>query len=190
MAYPMVEPRQLRRIRAQLGITQARLAEEAGVSQSLIAKIESDKVDPTFSSMKAITEALRVRRSANFKRAGEVMSSPVISVQADARLSECVALLRKHGVSQMPVFDGERLVGSVTEGHILDLLSEGRPREEVMEEKLKKLMRPAFPTVGRETPVDALVSLFNHVPAVLVSSGQRIEGIIAKIDLLAADPQR
>ncbi|MDA4124046.1 MAG: hypothetical protein OK438_01155 [Thaumarchaeota archaeon] len=44
----------------------------------------------------------------------------------------------------------------------------------------------AYPVVGRETPVEALLSLFRVLPAVLVSSGKNVVGIITKIDLLAA----
>ncbi len=82
MAYSMVEPRQLKRIRTQLGVTQAKLANEAGVSRSLIAKIETDKVDPTFTSMKSITEALRLRKSAKVKERFDVLHG-MIRASAD-----------------------------------------------------------------------------------------------------------
>jgi DNA-binding transcriptional regulator YiaG len=41
-----IDPKQLKKIRVQLGITQSELAKAAGVSQSLIAKLESGLVDP------------------------------------------------------------------------------------------------------------------------------------------------
>jgi predicted transcriptional regulator len=47
-------------------------------------------------------------------------------------------------------------------------------------------MFPVFAVVGRDTPVEALFSLFRYLPAVLVTSGEKVEGIITKIDLLAA----
>ena len=40
--------------------------------------------------------------------------------------------------------------------------------------------------VVRDTPADALLSLFRHLPVVLVATGDKVEGIIVKIDLLAA----
>jgi len=52
-----IDPKQLKKIRVQLGITQSELAKAAGVSQSLIAKLESGLVDPSFSTMKSISEA-------------------------------------------------------------------------------------------------------------------------------------
>jgi predicted transcriptional regulator len=186
MAYQMIEPRQLKRIRSLLGVTQAKLANEAGVSQSLIAKIEAGKVDPTFTSMRAITDALERRRGASVRRAADLMSGPVVAVQAGATVSDCIAILSQRGISQMPVFEGGKHVGSVTEARIMELLSGGMGGR-VLAQRVREVMGPALPTVSRETPVEALMSLFNHVPAVLVTSGESVEGIIAKIDLLAAE---
>jgi predicted transcriptional regulator len=39
--------------------------------------------------------------------------------------------------------------------------------------------------VGRDTPVEAMFLLFRFLPAVLVTSGEKAEGMITKIDLLA-----
>ena len=168
-------------------MTQVHLAQEAGLSQSLIAKIEAGTVDPTFTTLKALSEALHSRRAMKGKVASDVMSSPVISVQRSARLSECIAAMRKHGISQMPVLAGERPVGSMTESHILDLLSQSKDPASLPAQPVTRFMRPSFPIVSGDTPIGALHSLFNHVPAVLVSSGEKVEGIIAKIDLLVAE---
>ncbi|MFQ5647816.1 MAG: helix-turn-helix transcriptional regulator, partial [Candidatus Aenigmatarchaeota archaeon] len=43
----MQEITEIRKIRKKLGLTQSQLAQEARVSQSLIAKIEAGKLDPT-----------------------------------------------------------------------------------------------------------------------------------------------
>src|SRR2546422_7740370 len=109
MTLALVDPRQLKRLRLQLGMTQARLAREAGVSQSLIAKIEAGMVDPAFSSLKAISEVLSSSRATAEKKAADVMSSPVISVQTAEKLSDCIALMKKRGISQMPVLEGGAL---------------------------------------------------------------------------------
>ncbi len=187
MAFALVDPKQLKRLRLQLGMTQARLARGAGVSQSLIAKIEAGMVDPAFSTLKAISEALSSSRATAERKAADVMSSPVISVQTTAKLSDCIALMKKRGISQMPVLEEDRPVGSVTENGILSLLAESRDPLKVLPQPVRKFMGPALPVVNRDTPTGALLSLFSYVPAVLVSSGQKIEGVIAKIDLIAAE---
>ena len=45
------EIEQLKQIRKQLGLTQTEFAKEAGVSQSLVAKIEAGNIDPTYSKV-------------------------------------------------------------------------------------------------------------------------------------------
>ncbi len=190
MALSLFDPTQLKKLRLQLGVTQAKLARDAGVSQSLIAKIEAGTVDPAFSSLKAISGALRSYRATAEKKAAEVMSSPVVSVKTTSTLSDCVAMMKKRGISQMPVLEGERSVGAVTESSILGLLAQSDDPAKVLSQPVRKFMGPALPVVNRDTPTGALLSLFSYVPAVLVSSGARIEGVIAKIDLLAAEARR
>lgn len=187
MALSLIDPTQLKRIRLQLGVTQTRLARDAGVSQSLIAKIEAGTVDPTFTSLRAISQALRSTKEARQKRASDVMSSPVIGIQANAKLSDCIAMMKKHAISQLPVLSGDRPVGSVSENHILGLLSESDDPASILSQLVRRFMKAPFPVVGGDAPIEALLSLFTYVPAVLVSSGERVEGIIAKIDLLAAE---
>ena len=51
---------QLKKIRKQLDLTQFQFAKKAGISQSMIAKIESNKLDPTYSKVKKIELALEL----------------------------------------------------------------------------------------------------------------------------------
>jgi predicted transcriptional regulator len=186
MSSSLVEPKQLKRIRIQMGYTQRRLAEAAGVSQSIIAKIEAGSVDPTFSTIAAISRALSARTATRGRRAADVMSSPVIGVQEDAKVKECAALMKKKGFSQVPVFSGERIVGTITDGHIVTLISTVSDPQKALEEKVGDHVLPIFAVVGRDTPVEALFSLFRYLPAVLVESEEKVVGIITKIDLLTA----
>lgn len=187
MSVSVIEPRQLKRIRVQLGMTQAALGKASGLSQSLIAKIESGQVDPSFSTVKAIAETLRFKIREGGKKASDVMSKPLVSVQTSASLSECIGLMRKHDISQLPVFSGGQAVGSISEGHIVSLLSNGADPRASLAKPVSKYMEPSYPTVDAGTPLDALYSLFNFVPAVLVTSGEKIEGIITKIDMISAE---
>ncbi|HOV51629.1 MAG TPA: CBS domain-containing protein [Methanothrix sp.] len=53
----------------------------------------------------------------------DVMNVKPISIQADRSVSEAARILRENKISGMPVLDGERLVGIVSESDILRLLS-------------------------------------------------------------------
>ena len=186
MSSSVIEPRQLKKIRTQLGYTQGALAEAAGVSQSIIAKIEAGAVDPTFRTLSAISKALRATTTTQGKKAADVMSSPVVGVQEGDRIRACAELMKKKGFSQVPVFRGERIVGTVTDSHVVTLLSEAQDPRKILDDKVGNHILPVFAVVGRDTPVEALFSLFRYLPAVLVGRGDRVEGIITKIDLLAS----
>lgn len=186
MSSALIEPKQLKKVRTQLGYTQARLAREAGVSQSIVAKIEAGSVDPTYGTLAAISKALSSGTRDRVRKAGEVMSSPVVGVQEGATLKECAALMKRKGFSQVPVFSGGRIVGTITDSHVMDLLAAAPDPKKVLDEKVKDHVQPAFAVVGKDTPVDALFSLFKHLPAVLVESGEKVQGIVTKIDLMTA----
>jgi predicted transcriptional regulator len=57
---------------------------------------------------------------------------------------------------------------------------------EALNQCVKDHMQPVFAAVGRDTPVEALFSLFGYLPAVVVVSGEKVLGIITKIDMLTA----
>jgi predicted transcriptional regulator len=107
-------------------------------------------------------------------------------VQDEVSLRECVAIMKKNAFSQLPVFSGEKTIGTITETHIITLLSGATEPGKVLNERVRDNILPAFAVVGKDTPVEALFSLFRYLPAVLVASGDKTEGIITKIDLLAA----
>ena len=50
---------EIKRLRKKLEINQKELAVRAGVSQSLIAKIEAGKIEPTYSKACGILETLK-----------------------------------------------------------------------------------------------------------------------------------
>ena len=182
----IIEPRQLKRIRTQLGYTQGALAEAAGVSQSIIAKIEAGTVDPTFNTLSAISSALRTTTTKQGKKAADVMSAPVVGVQEGDTVKRCAELMKKKGYSQLPVFNAERMIGTITDSHIVTLLSEAGDPRNLLNDKVGNHILPIFAVVGRDTPLEALYSLFRYLPAVLVETGDKVEGIITKIDLLTS----
>lgn len=53
----------------------------------------------------------------------DIMNVMPVMVQASAKVSEAARLLRENKISGMPVMDGEKLVGVVSESDLLRLLS-------------------------------------------------------------------
>ena len=53
-------------------------------------------------------------------KVSDVMSKEVLSVQPSTPLHEVARLLIKHGISGMPVVDGDRLVGVISEADFVN----------------------------------------------------------------------
>jgi len=49
----------------------------------------------------------------------KIMSTPVVSVEADVPVTEAARRMREAGIGSLPVVDGERVVGIVTETDLL-----------------------------------------------------------------------
>jgi cystathionine beta-synthase len=92
--------------------------------------------------------------------------------------------MRETGFSQLPVFNGNQVVGSLTEKIILEKLVSAPKPEEVSKQSVERIMEEAFPSVGEETPISMVSAMLQYSPAVLVTKRGHVEGIITKADLL------
>ncbi|MGQ9468376.1 MAG: CBS domain-containing protein [Nitrososphaerales archaeon] len=179
-----IQLRDIQKMRKMLGLTQNELAKLSGVSQSLIAKIEAGKIDPSFSKTMAIFETLQKLQLRNSKKVKDVMTKEVVSVDADAKVDEVVKLMSKHAISQMPVLSGYEVIGSITEKALIKKLSEEESPKMLFMRRVKEVMEPPFPTVNEDTPIDLLIPMLNFYPAILVMKGKNIAGIVTRADIL------
>ena len=171
--------------RKELGLTQSRLAVSAGVSQSIIAKIEAGSVDPSYSVVQRLFSALeRAGVESPARRVDELISRPVVSVARTQLVRDAVDLMRRRGYSQLPVFEGGRSVGSVSEKTILDRAARGESLESVLGLKVREIMDSPFPVVNSDTPLDLVLGLLQSNYGVLVAKGESIVGILTKSDIL------
>lgn len=178
------EVQEISRRRRKLGLTQNQLAKLAGVSQSMVAKLEGGRIDAAYSKVKHIFEKLEELEAAREAVPARKLSNKhVIGVQRGDSVSKAIGLMRKHDYSQLPVFDGERVVGSISEGSVTEYLAGGFDPVHLSRARVSELMEEAFPQVGEETPHDVVVSLLRHIPAVLTVKESKVTGIVTKADL-------
>jgi predicted transcriptional regulator len=170
--------------RRMMGLTQQKLARRAGVSQSLIAKLESQKIDPSYTKVKAIFDALERMQTEIEVSAEEVLQKKVIGIQKNDQVSKAVQTMAEYGYSQLPVFDGEHAVGSISEKTILGKVSAGKDLSQVSKLSVGEVMEEAFPQVGEDAPLPLISSLLQVYPAVLILAKGKVVGIITKADLL------
>jgi predicted transcriptional regulator len=168
---------EISRMRKQLGLTQKELADASGVSQSMIAKIESGRLDPGFSHVKQIFAALEQTSTKDMVYAKDVMAHPVKYISADNTIMNAVRIMRKQGYSQLPV-RAEGVVGTLTERALLDALLK-------RDAKISDIMLDAPPTVSPDTPVQAVIDLLHYFSMVLVVKKGKNVGVITKTDVLS-----
>jgi cystathionine beta-synthase len=110
--------------------------------------------------------------------------SALITVTKDMSLGEAVKALSQAGISQLPVSDGDEIVGSVSDSKILNLLIENPDSKS---QKVSEIMDKPFIFVGLDNTVDALSSLIDkNNKALLVRDELNKVHIITQHDLLMA----
>ncbi len=173
----------IRRMRMKLGLSQRELAKMAGVSQSLIARIETGSINPRFETVAKILRALEsVARSRKY--ALSIASKPVVTLSLRDTLRDAFRLMDKYGFSQLPVVDNDgRVVGTVYESTILRaLINEG---EDVLEKPVEKYMEPPLPMLKEDATIDDAICVLEHNSAALiVDDDGRPLGIITRIDIV------
>lgn len=178
---PNPELQEIRQLRKKHSLTQAQLAKLAGVSQSLIAKIESGTVDPTFSHVRRILEVLHGMEREKEPKAEQLITHRIIVVGKNEPLSKAIREMKSHGISQLPVMDENRITGLVSETTIIEKLAEGKDPTNL---HVKDVMEEAPPVIVKTTPMTAVTELLRHSPLVIVAENGKPKGVITKADIL------
>ncbi len=106
----------------------------------------------------------------------------VITARRHDKVEAVVKKLKEHDISQMPVVDeGGRVTGMIHEYDLLEFLIEGRHR---LSETVEPLIQPLQGVVGPGTPIARLRDIFNDDHVAVVREGDKVVGIVTKIDLI------
>jgi predicted transcriptional regulator len=166
----------LKKLRLEAKLTQKKLAELVGVSQAHIAKIEQGKVDPRLSTVNKLLKVLTEGREVKCR---DIMTRGVLFARPDDSVLKVSEIMVRHAISQMPVIDGRKVVGTITEEGIIRKLG-----SDIANEKVKNVMDPPLPIVSEETSISAVRPLLERRQGVLVAKGKKVIGIITRSDLL------
>jgi len=168
----------IKQIRKNLGLTQSDLAKRAQVSQSLIAKIESGRLDPTYSNAKKIFQALTDMSKKTEAKAGEIMTKHIISLKPSDNIKDAIKIMKENNISQMPVIEHHKSIGLVSEAIILESILNNKGK------KVREIMQDSPPVVSKNASVSVISQMLKFFPMVLVSDDGELKGVITKADLL------
>lgn len=169
---------EIKKMRKGFGITQSELAKMAGVSQSLIAKMESGLIDPAYSKMKKIFGALDAISREKEVKAFEIMNKNIISLNPTDSIKNAIKKMKKYEISQIPVIENSKAVGFVSETIVLDSLIKQKG------ETVKDIMDDSPPIVSMDANITLVSNLLKSYPIVLISEKGKLKGVITKADVL------
>jgi cystathionine beta-synthase len=109
----------------------------------------------------------------------------LITIEASENLSEAIAMMNKLDISQIPVTNDKRIVGSLNES---ELFSQIVKNPDITKQTISEVMQPAFSFADVSTPLDLLSTMITPTnPAVLVRDFKTDETfIITRHDIIQA----
>lgn len=107
---------------------------------------------------------------------------PVVSVAPLDNIRRALDLIRDHNISQLPVMEKNNVVGSITEGTLINAVLQ---KASLLDEPVKNIMEPPLPKLEADTNIEHAVDLLGKKnPAVLVEDDSRVVGIVTRFDVL------
>jgi cystathionine beta-synthase len=107
---------------------------------------------------------------------------PLVSVEPGTNTRAALALITEHDISQLPVCEAERCVGSLSEATLMARVIEDPA---LLEQPVATLMDAPFPDVEAWMPMSGIGRMLTRqTPAVLVRSEGRLAGIITRYDVV------
>ena len=92
--------------------------------------------------------------------------------------------MRKHSISQIPIIENKRVIGSINESLILEKIIQGIDKKELFKKQIQEIMREPFPILNSNTPLTLALPLLKTSEAILICEKDKISGIITKSNIL------
>ncbi len=106
-----------------------------------------------------------------------------LSVNHDHTLSDVIGLMKEKDISQLPVMNGEEIVGSINESNVLTFIFENP--NAANDTLVKAVMDDPFPTVDVNLPCSQLGKYISRkIPAVIAIDNSGTKHIITKYDVI------
>lgn len=108
----------------------------------------------------------------------------LVTVSSDTPVTQAILLMNQYNISQIPVLDNNKFVGSLSDNHLFGKLLENA---ELKELPVRNLMQEPFPVVTEKTTFEQVSKLFQKgEKAVIVNYDTDKHHIITKQDMIKA----
>jgi acetoin utilization protein AcuB len=123
----------------------------------------------------------------------DVMQAHPVTATIETRLPQLVRLLQRRGFRHLPVLDGGKLVGIISDRDVKQSMisaasmTEGRERDRLLDELTAgQIMARAVVTIGPTVGIDEAARLMatRKISALPVTEGDRLVGIVTETDVL------
>jgi cystathionine beta-synthase len=111
------------------------------------------------------------------------LNHQLITVNANDKVRQALHLMKEYDISQMPVMNGEEIVGSVSENTILTFILENPLNH--AEKPVSDIMDDPFPMVSEDLAISQLNKyITKKIPAVMAKDKAGNVHILTKYDIL------
>ena len=107
----------------------------------------------------------------------------LVVVEKTTKIKEAIAIMNEKSVSQIPVMEGEHVIGSLTDNRLLLKIIEN---PELKDANVSEVMEDSMQFVALDSTLDVLSSMVEREKAVLVRDDNHRVHIVTKHDILAA----
>jgi cystathionine beta-synthase len=111
----------------------------------------------------------------------EAQHQTLITAKPGDGVKAIIQVMKKHGISQLPVLEGGKLVGIISEADLVDALLKD---PESIERPIAGLIDQNYAVVPPDTPIARLAAIFSEGKVALVEEGGVVRGLVTKIDFI------
>ncbi len=106
----------------------------------------------------------------------------LIAVDPKTTIRGAIDLIRANDISQLPVIDKGKSVGTVTDNDLMSAVLEDNSK---LDQPVTSMMEPSFPVVGAGAPIEHVIDYLKRKDsAVLVEEEHKIIGILTRYDVI------
>jgi predicted transcriptional regulator len=177
--------------RKAAGISQKKLARFVKMSQSTVARLETDirNLNPSYETVYKVIAMLdnvnNIDKKAGLlnKHAAEIMHKKIIYVYPETSIADAIKIIKSHDFTQLPVISKEgQSLGAVYQKTLVEVATQNP--ETIDRLKVSQILAEGLPQVDVNTNLSKIKRLLDHWDAVLVIRKSRVVGIITMSDVL------